>query len=60
MKVLRDYQQNMLDKLIKSIADDNNPCVQLETGGGKSVIMAHLISYLISMDKFHLQSPLRP
>lgn len=46
MKKLREYQQELLDEIFKEISNYNSICVQLSTGGGKTVIFTEMIKQL--------------
>ena len=46
MVKLREYQQELLDEIIQEIPNTNKLCVQLSTGGGKTVIFTELIKQL--------------
>lgn len=46
MYKLRDYQQDVVDKVINHIDSNNRCCVSLATGGGKTVIFSELVSIL--------------
>jgi superfamily II DNA or RNA helicase len=48
MKKLREYQQELLDEILKEIPNHNRLCVQLSTGGGKTVIFTEMINQLNS------------
>ena len=48
MKKLRDYQQELLDDIFKELPNHNKICVQLSTGGGKTVIFTEMIKQLNS------------
>lgn len=43
---LREYQQELLDEIINEIPNTNKLCVQLSTGGGKTVIFTELTKQL--------------
>lgn len=45
---LREYQQELLDDILKAIPEHEKICVQLSTGGGKTVIFTELIKQLDS------------
>lgn len=45
---LRQYQQELLDDILKAIPEHEKICVQLSTGGGKTVIFTELIKQLDS------------
>lgn len=45
---LRDYQKELLDDILKAIHEHEKICVQLSTGGGKTVIFTELIKQLDS------------
>lgn len=45
---LREYQQELLDDILKTIPEHEKICVQLSTGGGKTVIFTELIKQLDS------------
>ena len=45
---LREYQQELLDDILKAIPEHEKICVQLSTGGGKTVIFTELIKQLNS------------
>lgn len=47
-KTLRPYQQDLLDQIHNAIPKYNKICVQLSTGGGKTVIFTELINQLNS------------
>ena len=44
MFVLRDYQKNLLDKLVNY--NDKRCCISLATGGGKTVLFIELINHI--------------
>jgi late competence protein required for DNA uptake (superfamily II DNA/RNA helicase) len=46
MKVLRDYQNELLNEIIEQIPKHDRICVQLSTGGGKTVIFTELVTQL--------------
>ena len=46
MVKLREYQQELLDEILKEIPNTNKLCVQLSTGGGKTVIFTEMINQL--------------
>jgi superfamily II DNA or RNA helicase len=48
MKKLRDYQNELLDEILKELPNHQKICVQLSTGGGKTVIFTELIKQLNS------------
>ena len=43
---LRDYQQSLVDDINDALLTNNSVCAQLETGGGKSVVIGHLANSL--------------
>jgi len=45
---LREYQQELLYDILKAIPEHEKICVQLSTGGGKTVIFTELIKQLDS------------
>jgi superfamily II DNA or RNA helicase len=45
-KILRPYQQELLEEILIKIKDVNSLCVQLSTGGGKTVIFTELVDVL--------------
>ena len=45
-KILRPYQQELLDGIFEKIKTIDRLCVQLSTGGGKTVIFTELVSQL--------------
>jgi superfamily II DNA or RNA helicase len=45
-KTLRPYQQDLLDEILLKIPITEKLCVQLSTGGGKTVIFTELVSQL--------------
>jgi len=45
-KSLRDYQQNLTDTILFKLPTVRKLCVQLSTGGGKTVIFTHLTKEL--------------
>ena len=45
-KILRPYQQELLDEILQN--KSNRLCVQLSTGGGKTVIFTELVVQLNS------------
>lgn len=45
-KILRPYQQELLDGIFEKIKTVDRLCVQLSTGGGKTVIFTELIAQL--------------
>jgi superfamily II DNA or RNA helicase len=45
-KQLRDYQKELLDEILYKLPEVNSLCVQLSTGGGKTVIFTHLTKEL--------------
>lgn len=47
-KILRPYQQELLDGIFEKIKTVDRLCVQLSTGGGKTVIFTELVSQLNS------------
>ena len=47
-KTLRPYQQEVLDEILHKIVFHDSLCVQLATGGGKTVIFTELVSQLKS------------
>lgn len=47
-KTLRPYQQELLDGIFEKLKKVNSLCVQLSTGGGKTVIFTELVSQLNS------------
>jgi superfamily II DNA or RNA helicase len=46
MKKLREYQQELLDEIFEELPNHNKICVQLSTGGGKTVIFTEMIKQL--------------
>ena len=46
--VLRDYQKEILNEILNELPNHNKICVQLSTGGGKTVIFTELINQLNS------------
>ncbi len=46
MKKLRDYQKELLNEILEAIPIYDKICVQLSTGGGKTVIFTELITQL--------------
>lgn len=46
--ILRDYQKELLDEILNAIPNYQKICVQLSTGGGKTVIFTELIKQLNS------------
>jgi superfamily II DNA or RNA helicase len=46
MSILRDYQRNGIDAILKSWNNGKRPMVSIATGGGKTTIMAHLIEMI--------------
>lgn len=46
MIVLRDYQQEIIDKVLFHLSFKNRCCVSLATGGGKTVIFSELVRRL--------------
>ena len=48
MKKLREYQQELLDEILIEIPNYNRLCIQLSTGGGKTVIFTEMIKQLNS------------
>ena len=47
-KTLRPYQQELLEGILEKLKKVNSLCVQLSTGGGKTVIFTELVSQLNS------------
>jgi len=47
-KILRPYQQELLDGIFEKLQTVDKLCVQLSTGAGKTVIFTELISQLNS------------
>lgn len=47
-KILRQYQKDLLDEIIYKLPKVQSLCVQLSTGGGKTVIFTELVSILNS------------
>lgn len=47
-KTLRPYQKEVLDEILVKLKDYNSLCVQLSTGGGKTVIFTELVNILNS------------
>lgn len=45
-KILRPYQQELLDEVLNAIPFYDKICVQLSTGGGKTVIFTEMINQL--------------
>jgi len=45
-KTLRPYQQELLDEILQKIPITEKLCVQLSTGGGKTVIFTELVTQL--------------
>lgn len=45
-KTLRPYQQDLLNEILEKIKVNNSLCVQLSTGGGKTVIFTELVAVL--------------
>jgi superfamily II DNA or RNA helicase len=46
MIVLRDYQQEVVNKVIQHLKDNQRCCVSLATGGGKTVIFSEIVNLL--------------
>mgnify|MGYP003624752601 CR=1 FL=1 len=46
MMILRDYQQQVVDKVIKHLETNQRCCVSLATGGGKTVIFSEIVNLL--------------
>jgi len=46
MIVLRDYQKDVVNKVINHLETNNRCCVSLATGGGKTVIFSELVNIL--------------
>lgn len=47
-KTLRPYQKELLDEILEKLPNVNSLCVQLSTGGGKTVIFTELVNILNS------------
>lgn len=47
-KILHTYQKELLDEILSMLPKVNSLCVQLSTGGGKTVIFTELVSVLNS------------
>lgn len=45
-KKLREYQKELLEQIFESININNKVCVQLSTGGGKTVIFTEMVQQL--------------
>jgi len=45
-KILHPYQRELFDEILEKIKVVNGLCVQLSTGGGKTVIFTELVAYL--------------
>ena len=43
---LRDYQQDILDRVLKHLEHSKRCCVSLSTGGGKTAVFSQLINHL--------------
>lgn len=48
---LRLYQKQLLNKLFKSLKDNNKVLVQAPTGAGKTIMISHYAKYLIEKQK---------
>lgn len=44
--ILRDYQQEVVNKVIQHLKDNQRCCVSLATGGGKTVIFSEIVNLL--------------
>jgi superfamily II DNA or RNA helicase len=44
--ILRDYQQQVIDKVVAHLKDNKRCCVSLATGGGKTVIFSEVVNLL--------------
>ena len=46
MKVLRDYQQRIVNDVLFHLENNNRCCVSLATGGGKTVVFSEIVNIL--------------